>query len=328
LSETRNELTKSEKAPTSGEGASAQEREGQKRDSVLDFLYHDHRRIASFLAQFETYGILQQVKATESVGRIGSSRTTHSAGLDLVTVAKAGITVDGTVSDDERDSAERTYDPLWTNARTFMKYLDEGNMIEPDLSRARLGQFVRATGSLAILDLVMMQSAWKLPTVQTLIKRGALAAATLDAATTGQNRHQRRKDASTGAARPSETSEADLMIDLLSMLPHAVQARLNGVSVNVWCSLRQESIVGASSDLVLKHGITVPGEWHILGILDAMPDQAGETGQDELPPAFAGSLVGQLAESLAPVTRKFLGRPPEAYGMTPLLIYRNVSGAA
>jgi hypothetical protein len=144
--ETRNEPTKFEEAQKSDATDLGQRQQGQKNNSVFDFLYRDSRRIASFIAQFETHGVLQQVKATEAVGRTGSSKTTASGGVDLVTVMGGGVAIDDTVTDEEHDAAERTYDPLWTNARRFLNFLTDREMIMRDLSKARIGQFVLASG--------------------------------------------------------------------------------------------------------------------------------------------------------------------------------------
>ena len=150
--ETNNEQMKSDAAPKSGESGSGRPREGQKSNSVYDFLYHDARRIASFLAQFETYGVLQQVKATEVAARTESAKHGLTTGLS-VAIARAGTAQDVTTGSEERDSAERTYDPLWTNARTLLNYLADREMIVRDLSQAQIGQFVLVTGNLAAFDL-------------------------------------------------------------------------------------------------------------------------------------------------------------------------------
>jgi len=69
-------------------------------------------------------GAPQLVKAIESVGRIGSSKTGTTAGVDLVIVVRGAVSIDGTVTQEERDSAERTYDPIWTNAFALLDYLE------------------------------------------------------------------------------------------------------------------------------------------------------------------------------------------------------------
>jgi len=53
--ETGNEQKKSDEPLTINLSGSSPQPEGQQSDSVLDFLYHDAPRVASFLAQFGTW---------------------------------------------------------------------------------------------------------------------------------------------------------------------------------------------------------------------------------------------------------------------------------
>ena len=104
------------------------------------------------------------------------------------------------------------------------------------------------------------------------------------------------------------------------MLPHSIQAALRGENT-VWCCLQNDGMTTPADDLLLKHGIAVRGEWSLLGILDAVPDS--EAPADDLPPA-AGDNVATLMRALAPFARQLLGRPPGHYGVTPLLIFREI----
>jgi hypothetical protein len=62
-------------------------------------------------------------------------------------------------------------------------------------------------------------------------------------------------------------------LELLATLPHSVQATLMGEGTSVWCVLSENSLIPAPSDIkTLKCGsLVMSGEWHALGILDAMP---------------------------------------------------------
>lgn len=302
-------------------GSSGTPQEAPQSSSVYDFLYHDARRIAAFLAQFETYGVLQGVKSHESVGKSSSSRSTASAGVDVATLAKGGISYDGTITDDERDAAERTYDPLWTNAKALLDYLTERNLIIWNLEGARIGQFVLVTGSFAAFDVGILREAWKLPGIKKVI---------LDAITKPEdaaNRHQRRKNQS----QPTkETSDALAALELVPLLPHSVQGTIRSANDSIWFNLREESMVISSSELLLKHGIGVAGEWSAIGILDAMPEGdpfaiKTNTVEQIIAATSLGGIMGQMSQ-LAIVTRMMLGRPQGSYGMTPLIIFRKISG--
>lgn len=135
----KEEQTKSARALESEESVSEPQQEAHPSNSVYDFLYHDARRVASFLAQFGSYGVLSQVKATESSGQAATSRTLLGGGFNVPLVAQGQATVDATTSDDERDTAERTYDPLWTHARTLLNYLNDDGMDLPRYLASSIG---------------------------------------------------------------------------------------------------------------------------------------------------------------------------------------------
>ena len=122
-------------------------------------------------------------------------------------------------------------------------------------------------------------------------------------------------------------TDVDFIIDILSIMPHAIHARIIPPDnvLSSWEILEEQYIVGQASDLTLKHGVIVPGEWVMPGILDAFP---GEHTNEETINALAelaGSFIGEAATRLAPATRQALGRPAWAHGVTPLLIFREIS---
>lgn len=85
-------------------------------------------------------------------------------------------------------------------------------------------------------------------------------------------------------------------------------------------------MVGSASDLHLKHGLTIAGTWHLVGILDCLPSI---TQSD---PNAVGRLVGDkdnvFSEALAMMLqehRMMMGRPSECYGVTPLIIMREMT---
>ncbi|WP_416192956.1 hypothetical protein [Nitrobacter sp. TKz-YC01] len=323
MSEPSEKLPASDKKRKIGGSGSETPHEDPRNNSVYDFLYHDARRIAAFLAQFETYGVLQGVKSHESVGRSSSSRSTASAGVDVVTLAKGAVSYDGTISDDERDAAERTYDPLWTNAKALLDYLTERSLIIRNLSDARIGQFVLVTGSFAAFDVGILREAWKQPAIKKII----LDAATKPEAST--NRHERRKN---NSQHPKETSDAQAALELIPLLPHSVQGTIRSANDSIWFNLREESMVISSPELLLKHGIGVAGDWSAIGILDAMPEGDAfsvevHAIEQTLAAASLGGIMSQMNQ-LALMTRLMLGRPPSTYGMTPLIIFREISGDA
>ena len=214
---------------------------------------------------------------------------------------------------------ERVYDPFWTNARLFLDALTERDLIQRDIGAAEVGQFVLAKGWLSVLDLAMFKDAWKLPTVQRKVREGATPAKKASLMTAGERKaHQEQKD------------NTDMMLEMIQIMPHSVHATMITSAENpkmVWCTLRDEYLVIPASDIVLAHGAMMPGEWTIMGILNAQPEFATpEPDRDvDQTPGFMQSVVGQVSKLIAPVVRVALGRPAAAHAITPLLIFREVA---
>lgn len=306
--ETKSDLTTSSKAPKSDENDYEQRSKDLSESLVHDFLYHDARRIASFLSQFETYGVVQLIKATETTSRASATKTAITAGGGLPLVAKGEATRDHTVTESEGDSADLTYDPLWTHARTLLRSLESADLINKDIRKARIGQFVMVTGALAILDLSTLKILWDSRGIQSLIA-GAIG---------GQK----------SKVSPPVVAQAKTIAEVLKALPHGVQARLGTKDGDlIWCGLRGESLVGSSADLLLEHGALISGTWNVLGVLDAVPDGSmPKTSVEAKTVADSFIDIAQMMWALAPMARNALGRPATSYGMTPLLIFREVSG--
>jgi hypothetical protein len=310
--------------PPSGKQVSEKEQGEQERDSVFDFLYHDARRVGSFLAQFDDAGHLQQITQSESRTKGLKRGWKFALGGGMGEFGSGEASVERGPGEGGSEASERVYDPLWANARTLLDYLFERNMIQRDIWEARLGQFVLVEGRLVILDVAMLKGAWDKPAIRKIVTKDAGVEHDL-------NRHLRRKQAAVGGEKP--VSEVEVFMDLLGILPHSLQAHILGDKFTAWCSLATESLVGLSSDLVLKHGTLISGDWHVLGVLDAQPERGPESDKpmkltplEEAVAGLAGTLVGTLVARLSPVTRRMLGRPYGAHGLTPLLIFREVSG--
>lgn len=304
-----------------GEIVSAEEQDDQSTDSVFDFLYHDHRRIASFLSQFDANGLLTELTQSEGVTK-GSKRSKKvGVGGDVALLGGGRLEFEIGPGESGSESLERVYDPYWANARQLLDVLQERNMIMRSLDEASVGQIVLATGYLSIQDLGMMKEAWKAPTIKSKIMAGKSGG--------------KRKGNMTAAQREAAKEEEDnakLFLDLIQLMPHSVHARMltsqREPASLVWCVLNQENLVTSASDVALTYGYMMSGEWSILGILNARPeylapDLSGQFKENDL--GLTESIVGQVSKLLAPVVRVSLGRPSAAFGITPLLIFREVA---
>jgi hypothetical protein len=313
------------------ETVSGAEHAEQSTDSVYDFLYHDARRIGSFLAQFDDLGHLQQITASESASK-GAKRgySLKLAGSapavpGVLDGAEGSITLARDPSQSGSEAMERVYDPLWTNARTLLDYLDERKLIQRDITAGHLGQFVIASGQLSILNFGLLPKIWKTSGIRDAAARQHVENARIqwnavpqNAALKGSERAKAEK-----AFLKATQERAEGAMDIMPSFPHSAQCTIKGTNFSVWSTLSTEGMVGTVADLSLKHGTEIPGEWHLLGVLDALPSPI------PAPITIVSSGIpenmGDLIKNLSNLGRTLLGRTREAYGVTALLLFRDVS---
>lgn len=279
-----------------------------ENDSVFDFLYHDAQRVGSFLGQFDPSGVAHSRKRANQVSKATSDQSSGNLSVN-VGVAKGQIGDQGAISAGSQQSAETTYDPLWANARAFLDYLTQRNLLEDDLYGARIGQFVLFKGALSVIDTGVMKKAYNLPFFRRAVGIN-------DAAAKGKP-----------GVKAAPANDLEFAFEMLGILPHQAQASIASPSASVWASLKDESLAISTADLLLKHGVTIPGEWAIVGILDAQPDIVTDLENPEFGSDAAGA-IALLMRVIAPIARRILGRPEDAFGVTPLLIFRQVEATA
>jgi len=305
--------------------------DGQSTDSVYDFLYHDARRIGSFLAQFDDLGHLQQITTSETAAKDASRgfsvKVAGSAPAlpGVLDAAEGSITFGRDPGQGGAEAMSRVYDPLWTNARTLLDYLDERNLIQRNVTAGRLGQFVIASGQLSILNFGLLPKIWKTSGIRDgavrLHVENARAmwnAVPQNAALKGSERAKAEK-----AFLKITEERAGSAMDIMPSFPHSAQCTITGTDFSVWSTLSTGGMVGTVEDLSLKHGTDIPGEWHLLGVLDALPSPIAE--QISIVSTGIPENLGDLIKNLSNLGRTLLGREPEAYGVTPLLLFRDVS---
>lgn len=303
-----------------GEKFSA-EPEEQTTGSVFDFLYHDGRRVASFLAQFDPSGSLTQVSSTlhAEQTRVDTQRLEGSVGPRF---AKGAMSAIDETRSRRQDDMMRVYDPMWANARALLDLLDERGMIQRRLSTARMGQIVLIKGTLGIYDLGIMAGFWGLGSVKKLIAAGTNN--TKLPRSLSQSPAGREVKAQLEAQAKAAKDGMAFFMEIAPSLPHSAHASLvTDAGENVWCNISTSGLSMSTSDILLKHGINIPGEWAVLGIMDASPDPITIKSRDQTPDG--AEMVAKVFETLAPVVRQFLGRPETSYGITPLLIFRETT---
>jgi len=283
------------------------------RNSVYDFLYHDVKRVASFLAQFDPSGHLQQIKQKEGKRRGSSDKGGLSAGIDIG-VARIGFEGGTQVDNGGSEDLERTYDTLWANAITLLDYLASEDMIQKDLNIARMGQFILFSGNLSVQYTGVVQPMWNLPSMA--------ASARLSIDNTQFSPHITKSEID------AYKSGVEYILSIYTSLPHSSCFNIDDSHHKVWGILTEDYISGTSSDVALKYGNAIAGTWAVLGIMDALPDTLVEVPHPPMADVLTDGdgAVKKLIAYYSFVVRRSFGRPPEMYGVTPLLIFRQVAG--
>ena len=263
-------------------------------------------------------GLLTGLKQGEMASKRSMRGWKIGVGAELPLLAGAKLDVAREPSESGSETMERSYDPFWTNALTFLDFLTEHGLVQTDIEEAALGQLVLIKGELTVLDLAIFKEAWGLKTVQQAVKAGQPSS--------GNNNKTGRPSG------PKMPNEADILLELLGVLPHSVHASLEAENNTIWAALHDEFLVTPASEIVLTHGWRMPGEWAMIGILNARPDLGANDFQQrlaaitaDLPAGLMNSAIGQMAKVLAPMIRMALGRPLNAYAVTPLLVFREVT---
>jgi hypothetical protein len=257
------------------------------------------------------------------------------------------MALDQTTTSDERDAAERTYDPLWRNGLILRDWLEEADLINRDITKTSIGQFVIVSGDLSVLNAAIMRDTWVSPTLRALgIKQTVEKAQAKFEAENPANNAVSISDkagpkslerARAEAARTARKKQlalaleaakiiAEINFDNLKYFPHSINCVITGNGFSVWSPLREEGITGAASDISLMHGSEVPGTWNLLGVLDALPSPIPAPEivlPSDTPTHFAPNI-----KNFANMGRTVLGRSPEAYGMTALLLFREVTSGS
>ncbi|QVQ38078.1 hypothetical protein KHQ08_08870 [Pseudochrobactrum algeriensis] len=306
----------------------AKDQDDRTPDSVFDFLYYDARRVGSFLSQFDDNGHMNGLTKSESIQQSTSDTATAEGEGSIPLIAKTKGSYVGNVSSSNSEAGTWSYDPFWVNALSFLDFLEQRGNLCRDLQQARMGSLALIPGRLFVRDLRLIQKIFGLQSLRSQFQPQEPKS----------NRKARR---SHGVQSDESDASSPLGLELLGLLPHAIQAEVQSFDGTVWCSLNEADLVVDSSDLFLKHGVHVPGEWNILGIIDAIPSRNNDpvsamgdyhSAQSGLKGNFGSleSLVangfGGLIDGVVPMARMLLGRRDHQFGVTPLLIFRKAIG--
>jgi hypothetical protein len=235
--------------------------------------------------------------------------------------------IKGDGTETAKSSTVTKFDPQWLLPLLFLE--EAQDMIHRDITSAAIGSIVLTSGRLIVTDLSILKEMWS----STTMKQFILDKVSAEEQKPAGNRHDRRST----AARPvkKEITEQEVALEILPLLPHSPQINIVTPDYAVWATVEPQYMAGTVADITLKHGGKVAGSWSMVAILDARPFEVHDNPEDHdyddimsgLDKARIGMFsdnVWKIATELAQPTRQALGRPIISYGVTPLIIFREI----
>lgn len=281
------------KTPRRGSTLASEQRD---TDSVFDFLYIDTARLGSFYAQTSGRGY-GHVTAVSRGDEVNSS---HGGAASVeADVLVAGMKGDVNAQRGATNSVTTSYDPTWAAARAVLDKLSELGFIGRGIDGAEVGELRVCSGSLTVLDLGFMRLFAELASAsgdfQQQVKRGRMV------------------------VNVPKSQEQKMWAKIFQGLPYAVQGQVATPDGDVWFTMDMDKMTRAPEQFSLMHGSNIPGVWHVLGIVDAVP-QSEKPDNEEASPS-----LHQGARMMASAYQQLLGRSAETYGITPLLLFREIT---
>lgn len=257
----------------------------QRTDSLYDFIYIDDHKSKILLAQIQANGILTQV-----ISRIKEEEC-HSgeAGMDKIFVAKKiGQLL-------ESESVEHSFDTSLSTHLSLLNKLGEQNRINRDITKASIGEIVLFTGDAYFLD------------IETLQKTAPLFKYF--------KKQLKNKD------------DYSMVMDVLKLIPSSIQFIFKDYSDSpkkVWMTISSSSMLITASDLMLKYGNNLNGKWSVIGLLDSKPE-APESTESTESIGIDDREIGNSLGIISTVFKGLIGKHDSYYGITPIMIFREVN---
>ena len=232
---------------------------------------------------------------------VGESQNVEGSAKGDIAIAKA----EGKVGRGATKSGEKTYDPFWTHAYTFLRDLEE-NFAVP-LEQGRIGSLVKFEAFIQFMDLKLMRNLWE-PAAKAFVHSTNPVQP--------PSRNKRRQQ-----AKPEMSEPIKFGLELLKQAPHAFHMTfLSESSIRLWAAVQPDNLTISSEDLTMKFGATLDGLWTVIGIVDAAQ------GKRQLPLPVNPVIDGVVQAMIS--LREFIGRPEDHFGITPIAIYTPIRGLA
>jgi hypothetical protein len=272
--------------------------------SIVDFLYADHERVASFLSQIgDSSGYLKEVSSENSQSQAEANKASFGAKLFGINAGfETGETANVT------QDARMVYDPLWTNSLKLIATV-EARASQFDEKTPEVGQLRQLSGGIRVFDIGYLPSVVKAPAMTGYISKG-----------------QPSEDDPSSENIGDENNGAEIIQYYIGSLPFGIQFLFDDGNYHYWFSLKRQYLSLYDLDIPLKFPQKIPGNWKAIGIIDAAPNDDSMDDIDELPDSIRQHIPPFMRElSMLPEnTNDRFGRQDCTFGLSPLMIYREL----
>ncbi|MDE1492578.1 DUF6414 family protein [Xenorhabdus bovienii] len=284
---------------------------------LYDFLYLDKERVYSTIAQLNNSGVLKTLKQTNGEKNSDTSEL-DVTGEASVMLLKAKGKAKKRLTEELNESLEFTHDTTWTLPLQLLDLLSEKDYITQGTCDSRLGSLSILQGRIKVFDVTTLKQSLPL-FIQFMSLQETSSSPILPPKVRNKNKkNQNIDDIEIG---PGITFGS--VDKFLSMVPDSLQIDFYENTGNEsWMTLDKNNLTINASDLSMKYGSNISGEWYVLGIVDALPDCITDDFGIENHKEENAIKVGLF--HMIDELKNFLGRSPSRYGITPLIIFRKI----
>lgn len=263
----------------------------EEKSSLYDFAYVDIDKLKSYCSQLDELGLLNTITTSKSnlsdkVGKFGAGKNPI---IDVSSETKTSAS----------ESLTHTFDSSEALPFKAIEMLNAQDLINYDIEQANHGQIVLISGNAKMYDFSMISSSW-----ENLVKM-----------------HVRNQNMSVGKNPKNKELSTDnkMIVNMLESMPPLMSFKIKDDCENTaWSALEKQHLIGSSYSYSLKHGTTMRGRWHILGILDATPYDHLISANDDYPEDDMLSALTGMGDAV----RTLMGRKNNEFGLTPIAIWR------
>ncbi|MGB3754707.1 MAG: hypothetical protein WA954_12535 [Parerythrobacter sp.] len=270
-------------------------------ETLFDFLYSDHERVAALISQIEGVGNLIGYERVS--GKQMEDSHAVSGSLKVLSSGKS-------TSSNLNRQLRQDYDPLWTNSKKLIKLINTSDDELP-VDDYKYGKILTVSGKVLCMDQAIFNNILKSPSIINQIASG------MDSDKTNRSSKSKQKN---------KTEIAGIIREFIQSIPLGIIFILFTDNNAFWFNVKREFLQLQSLDIPLKFPVQIGGTWHVTGIIDALPQDYAELADDVTKLGEKRVLPGAFETITSLITPRIalFGRPGDAYGLSPLTIHREI----